>query len=73
MDIAPYIASGDRYLRNQYYFIVSPLQFALLAAGLGAFALRRRSVPDLAERVGVFDETVAGDIFADYNPWEVRR
>lgn len=34
MDIAPYIAFGDRYLRNQYYFIVSPLQFALMAAGL---------------------------------------
>jgi len=23
--------------------------------------------------VGVFDETVTGDVFADYNPWEVRR
>ena len=34
MDIAPCIAFGDRYSRNQYYFIVSPLQFALLAAGL---------------------------------------
>lgn len=34
MDIAPYIAFGDRHLRNQYYFVVSPLQATLLAAGL---------------------------------------
>jgi hypothetical protein len=45
----------------------------LLAGGFAAFAARRRKVPDLAERVGVFDETVAGDVVADYNPWEVRR
>jgi hypothetical protein len=45
----------------------------LLATGLALFALRRRAVPDLAQRVGVFDETVSGDVFADYNPWEVRR
>jgi hypothetical protein len=30
-------------------------------------------VPGLPEHIGVFDETVAGDVFADYNPWEVRR
>ena len=46
---------------------------AVLALGLAAFLVRRRRIPDLAERVGVFDETVAGDVFADYNPWEVRR
>jgi len=40
---------------------------------LAAFLVRRRRIPELAERVGVFDETVAGDVFADYNPWEVRR
>ncbi|WP_458319388.1 APC family permease [Mycolicibacterium brisbanense] len=54
-------------------WVATAVYAALLAIGLGAFALRRRSLPDLAERVGVFDETVAGDIFADYNPWEVRR
>jgi hypothetical protein len=27
----------------------------------------------LTDRVGVFDETVAGDLLADYNPWMVRR
>ncbi|MDF2830478.1 MAG: amino acid transporter, partial [Mycobacterium sp.] len=54
-------------------WIATAVYIVLMAAGFAAFALRRRSVPDLAERVGVFDETVAGDVFADYNPWEVRR
>jgi amino acid transporter len=54
-------------------WVATAVYAALLATGLGVFAVRRRSIPDLAERVGVFDETVAGDIFADYNPWEVRR
>lgn len=54
-------------------WIATALYAGLLAAGLSAFWLRRRRVPDLAERVGVFDETVAGDVFADYNPWQVRR
>ncbi len=45
----------------------------LLAAGFVLFAVRKRVVPGLSERVGVFDETVASDVFADYNPWEVRR
>ncbi|WP_372517294.1 APC family permease [Mycobacterium hackensackense] len=54
-------------------WIATAVYATLLAAGFVAFGLRRRRVPDLAERVGVFDETVAGDVFADYNPWEVRR
>ncbi|MEN4477556.1 APC family permease [Mycolicibacterium cosmeticum] len=54
-------------------WIATAVYAGLLAAGFAAFGWRRRSVPDLAERVGVFDETVAGDVFADYNPWEVRR
>lgn len=54
-------------------WIATAIYLALLAAGFAAFGWRRRRIPDLAERVGVFDETVAGDVFADYNPWEVRR
>ena len=54
-------------------WIATAVYSVLLAMGLAAFVVRRRTVPDLAERVGVFDETVAGDVFADYNPWEVRR
>lgn len=54
-------------------WIATAVYAALLAAGYTTFVVSRRSVPDLAERVGVFDETVAGDVFADYNPWEVRR
>ncbi|MCP2621924.1 APC family permease [Mycolicibacterium smegmatis] len=54
-------------------WIATAVYAGLLATGFGVFALRRRMIPDLAHRVGVFDETVAGDVFADYNPWEVRR
>jgi amino acid transporter len=54
-------------------WIATVVYALLLATGLALFALRRRAVPDLAQRVGVFDETVSGDVFADYNPWEVRR
>jgi amino acid transporter len=54
-------------------WIATVVYACLLATGFVLFALRRRAVPDLAQRVGVFDETVAGDVFADYNPWEVRR
>jgi amino acid transporter len=54
-------------------WIATSVYGALLAAGFAAFAVRRRRVPDLAERVGVFDETVADDVVADYNPWKVRR
>jgi amino acid transporter len=54
-------------------WIATVVYAGLLATGLALFALRRRAVPDLAQRVGVFDETVASDVFADYNPWEVRR
>jgi amino acid transporter len=54
-------------------WIATVVYALLLATGFALFALRRRAVPDLAQRVGVFDETVAGDVFADYNPWEVRR
>ncbi|MUL64429.1 amino acid transporter [Mycobacterium sp. CBMA 234] len=54
-------------------WIATAVYFVLLTAGLTAFLVRRRSVPDLAAHIGVFDETVAGDVFADYNPWQVRR
>jgi amino acid transporter len=54
-------------------WIATAVYAGLLATGFGVFAVRRRTIPDLAQRVGVFDETVAGDVFADYNPWEVRR
>jgi amino acid transporter len=54
-------------------WIATSVYGALLAAGFAAFAIRRRRVPDLTERVGVFDETVADDVVADYNPWKVRR
>ncbi|MBS0250122.1 MAG: hypothetical protein JSR78_03545 [Proteobacteria bacterium] len=32
MDIAPFISFGDRYLHNQFYFIVTPSQLALMGA-----------------------------------------
>jgi hypothetical protein len=32
MDIAPLISFGDRYLHNQFYFIVTPSQLALMGA-----------------------------------------
>jgi amino acid transporter len=54
-------------------WIATAVYAGLLATGFAVFAIRRRTIPDLARRVGVFDETVAGDVFADYNPWEVRR
>ncbi|CAN5272504.1 APC family permease [soil metagenome] len=54
-------------------WIATAIYGVLLAAGFVLFAIRRRTVPDLPERIGVFDETVASDVFADYNPWEVRR
>jgi amino acid transporter len=54
-------------------WIATAVYGVLIAAGFGAFAVRKRAIPDLAHRVGVFDETVTGDVFADYNPWEVRR
>jgi amino acid transporter len=54
-------------------WIATAVYGGLLAAGFAVFAIRARRVPDLADRVGVFDETVAGDVLAGYNPWEVRR
>lgn len=54
-------------------WIATAVYAGLLATGFAVFAIRQRTVPDLTERVGVFDETVSGDVFADYNPWEVRR
>lgn len=54
-------------------WIATVVYVALLAAGFALFALRRRRVRDLPQRVGVFDETIASDVFADYNPWKVRR
>lgn len=53
-------------------WIATAVYASLLAAGFLLFIVRRRSVPDLARRVGVFDETVAGDVLADYDPWQVR-
>jgi hypothetical protein len=32
MDIAPFIAFGDRHLHNQFYFVVAPSQLALVGA-----------------------------------------
>jgi hypothetical protein len=40
-------------------WIATAVYAGLLAAGFALFALRRHAVPDLADRVGVFDETVA--------------
>ncbi|MDT5068466.1 MAG: hypothetical protein QOK02_4621 [Mycobacterium sp.] len=54
-------------------WVATAVYAGLLAVGFALFVLRRRAVPDLADRVGVFDETVASDVIADYNPWEVRR
>ena len=54
-------------------WIATVVYVALLVAGFALFALRRRRVRDLTQRVGVFDETTASDVFADYNPWKVRR
>jgi len=54
-------------------WIATAIYAALLAFGYALFALRRRSIPDLADRVGVFDETVVGAMLADYNPWQVQR
>jgi hypothetical protein len=54
-------------------WIATAIYAVLIATGLAVFAIRKRTIPDLAHRVGVFDETVTGDVFADYNPWEVRR
>jgi amino acid transporter len=54
-------------------WIATAVYGGLLAAGFAVYAVRSRRVPGLAEHVGVFDETVAGDVLADYNPWVVRR
>ena len=54
-------------------WIATAVYAGLLAAGFAMFAIRLRRVPGLTDRVGVFDETVAGDVLADYNPWMVRR
>lgn len=54
-------------------WIATAVYAGLLAAGFALYALRLRRVPGLTERVGVFDETVEGDLLADYNPWMVRR
>ncbi|MEZ0052224.1 amino acid transporter [Mycobacterium sp. MAA66] len=54
-------------------WVATAVYTVVLAMGLTVFLARRHQVPDLPERVGVFDETVAADVFADYNPWQVRR
>lgn len=54
-------------------WIATAVYAGLLAAGFALYAFRLRRVPGLAERVGVFDETVESDLLADYNPWMVRR
>jgi amino acid transporter len=62
------------FLRRIGELTRSPLVIGgLLATGFAFYAVRSRRVPGLAEHVGVFDETVAGDVLADYNPWMVRR
>lgn len=54
-------------------WIATAIYAGLVAAGFTVFAIRARRMPDIAGRVGVFDETVASDVLADYNPWMVRR
>jgi amino acid transporter len=54
-------------------WIATAVYAGLLVAGFALYAFRLRRVPGLTERVGVFDETVEGDLLADYNPWMVRR
>jgi hypothetical protein len=54
-------------------WIATAVNGGLLATGFAVYALRSRHVPGLAEHVGVFDETIADDVLADYNPWMVRR
>jgi hypothetical protein len=54
-------------------WIATAVYAGLVAAGFAMFAIRRRRVPGLTDRVGVFDETIAADVLADYNPWMVRR
>jgi amino acid transporter len=54
-------------------WIATAVYAGLLAAGFALYVFRLRRVPGLTERVGVFDETVEGDLLADYNPWMVRR
>ena len=39
-----------------------------MPAGTALFAWRSRTIPDLADRVGVFDETVAGDMLGRLQP-----
>ena len=56
--------------------VTTPLRQRIVAAAVQLTAesgWAHVTMSRLAERVGVFDETVAGDVFADYNPWEVRR
>jgi amino acid transporter len=45
----------------------------LLAIGAVVLAVRWRRAPDLRERIGVYDEAVAGDLLTGYQPWQVRR
>jgi amino acid transporter len=54
-------------------WIATAVYAGLLALGFAVYAIRLRRVPGLANHVGVFDETVASDVLADYNPWRVRR
>jgi amino acid transporter len=54
-------------------WIATVVYAGLLIVGFAQFAVRRHTVPDLTDRVGVFDETVTSDMLADYNPWQVRR
>lgn len=54
-------------------WVATVVYAAVLSVGFGLFWIRRKSVPDLADRVGVFDETIAADVLVDYNPWQVRR
>jgi hypothetical protein len=54
-------------------WIATAVYAGLLALGFVVYGMRLRRMPGLASHVGVFDETVASDVLADYNPWRVRR
>lgn len=54
-------------------WVVTAIYAGLVLSGFALFAVRCRMIPDLLARVGVFDETVTGDMLADYDPWQVQR
>ncbi|MBD0323459.1 MAG: APC family permease [Aldersonia sp.] len=46
---------------------------ALMLAGAIVLAVGWRRTPGLRDRIGVYDETVAQDMLAGYQPWQVSR